>query len=89
MSPFDYKYLRGLLKERSGLVLGDDKEYLVEARLMPVELLQALFALDDPEAVAEKFRRFATLDPASEAARLFVAQGGAGDRPEPLSQCRL
>ncbi|HEV1999033.1 MAG TPA: CheR family methyltransferase [Xanthobacteraceae bacterium] len=36
MSPFDYKYLRGLLKERSGLVLGDDKEYLVEARLMPV-----------------------------------------------------
>jgi chemotaxis protein methyltransferase CheR len=36
VSPFDYKFLRGLLKERSGLVLGDDKEYLVEARLMPV-----------------------------------------------------
>lgn len=36
MSPFDYKYLRGLLKERSGLVLGEDKEYLVEARLLPV-----------------------------------------------------
>jgi chemotaxis protein methyltransferase CheR len=36
VSPFDYKYVRGLLKERSGLVLGDDKEYLVEARLMPL-----------------------------------------------------
>ena len=36
MSPFDYKYLRDLLKARSGLMLGDDKDYLVEARLMPV-----------------------------------------------------
>ena len=36
MSPFDYKFLRQLLKERSGLMLGDDKDYLVEARLMPV-----------------------------------------------------
>lgn len=40
---------------------------------VPIDLLQALFALDDPGAVAEKFRRFAHLDPASEAARLFVA----------------
>ena len=36
MSPFDYKFLCGLLKERSGLMLAEDKEYLVEARLMPV-----------------------------------------------------
>jgi chemotaxis protein methyltransferase CheR len=36
VSPFDYKFLRRLLKERSGLVLGEDKEYLVEARLMPL-----------------------------------------------------
>jgi len=36
VSPFDYKFLRQLLKERSGLMLGDDKDYLVEARLMPV-----------------------------------------------------
>ena len=40
---------------------------------VPVDWLQTLFALRDPEAVAEKFRRFARLDPDSDAARLFVA----------------
>ena len=32
----DYDYLRRLLKERSGLVLAADKQYLVESRLLPV-----------------------------------------------------
>ncbi len=36
MSPSDYDYLRNLLKTRSGLVLGADKHYLVESRLLPV-----------------------------------------------------
>ena len=36
MTPYDYDYLRKLLKERSGLVLGGDKQYLVESRLLPV-----------------------------------------------------
>ncbi len=36
MTPFDYDYLRKLLKERSGLVLSADKQYLVESRLLPV-----------------------------------------------------
>ncbi|HEV3371755.1 MAG TPA: protein-glutamate O-methyltransferase CheR [Xanthobacteraceae bacterium] len=36
MTPADYDYLRKLLKERSGLVLAADKQYLVESRLMPV-----------------------------------------------------
>jgi poly(3-hydroxyalkanoate) synthetase len=40
---------------------------------VPVDLLQTLFALDDPTAVAEKFRQFGHLDPDSSAARLFVA----------------
>ena len=43
------------------------------AATVPVDLLQALFALDDPIAVAEKFRRFGQLDQKSDAARLFVA----------------
>ncbi len=46
---------------------------LRDAETVPVDLLQALFALDDPASVAEKFRQFARLDPDSEAARLFVA----------------
>src|SRR5262249_26160824 len=36
MTPNDYDYLRDLLKARSGLVLGADKHYLVESRLLPV-----------------------------------------------------
>ena len=36
MTPQDYNYLRGLLKERSGLVLSPDKQYLVESRLLPL-----------------------------------------------------
>jgi chemotaxis protein methyltransferase CheR len=36
VTPFDYDYLRKLLKERSGLVLSADKQYLVESRLLPV-----------------------------------------------------
>jgi chemotaxis protein methyltransferase CheR len=36
VTPADYDFLRRLLKERSGLVLGSDKQYLVESRLLPV-----------------------------------------------------
>ena len=36
MTPADYDYLRKLVKERSGLVLSADKQYLVESRLLPV-----------------------------------------------------
>ena len=36
MNPANYDFLRRLLKERSGLVLGPDKQYLIESRLLPV-----------------------------------------------------
>jgi len=36
VTPLDYDYLRKLLRERSGLVLSADKQYLVESRLLPV-----------------------------------------------------
>jgi len=36
VTPHDYDYLRRLLRERSGLVLSADKQYLVESRLLPV-----------------------------------------------------
>ncbi|MGX7743475.1 CheR family methyltransferase [Rhodopseudomonas parapalustris] len=36
MNPADYEYLRKLLKERSGLDLSADKQYLVESRLLPL-----------------------------------------------------
>jgi len=36
VTPLDYDYLRRMLKERSGLVLSPEKQYLVESRLIPV-----------------------------------------------------
>jgi chemotaxis protein methyltransferase CheR len=36
MTPQDYDYLRKLLKERSGLTLSAEKQYLAESRLLPV-----------------------------------------------------
>ncbi|MEZ5822438.1 MAG: protein-glutamate O-methyltransferase CheR [Xanthobacteraceae bacterium] len=36
MTPSDYDYLRKLLKERSGLDLSAEKQYLVEGRLLPL-----------------------------------------------------
>lgn len=36
MTPNDYDYLRVFLKQRSGLVLNNEKQYLIESRLMPV-----------------------------------------------------
>ena len=36
MTPLDYEFLRKILKERSGLDLSPDKQYLVESRLIPL-----------------------------------------------------
>lgn len=47
MTPFDYEYLRRVLKERSGLVLSDDKQYLVESRLMPLARKEGLAGLSE------------------------------------------
>ncbi len=47
MTPNDYEFLRKTLKERSGLVLSDDKQYLVESRLLPVARKFGLGGLDE------------------------------------------
>ena len=47
MTPLDYDYLRKLVKERSGLVLAADKQYLVESRLLPVARKGGLSGLSD------------------------------------------
>jgi chemotaxis protein methyltransferase CheR len=48
MSPAEYDYLRQFLKARSGLVLSNEKQYLIESRLLPVARkagLQSIAAL--------------------------------------------
>jgi chemotaxis protein methyltransferase CheR len=36
VTPQDFDYLRKVLRERSGLVLSAEKQYLAESRLLPV-----------------------------------------------------
>jgi chemotaxis protein methyltransferase CheR len=47
VTPHDYDFLRKCLKERSGLVLSADKQYLVESRLLPVARRAGLANLGD------------------------------------------
>ena len=54
MTPADYDFLRRLVKDRSGLVLGGDKQYLVESRLLPVSRRLGLAGL---KGLMEKIRQ--------------------------------
>jgi len=47
VTPLDYEYLRKLLKERSGLDLSADKQYLVESRLVPLARRAGLAGIPD------------------------------------------
>lgn len=47
MSPTEFDFLRKMLKERSGLVLSADKQYLVESRLGPVAKKHNLASLSE------------------------------------------
>lgn len=47
MTPLDYEYLRKILKDRSGLVLSADKQYLVESRLMPLARKAGMAGISD------------------------------------------
>ena len=47
MTPQDFDYLRKLLKERSGLILAAEKQYLAESRLLPVARKHGLATLGD------------------------------------------
>lgn len=43
----DFQLLQGLLKERSGLVLTEEKQYLLESRLMPLARKRGMGGLED------------------------------------------
>ena len=47
MTPPDYEYLRKLLKERSGLDLSADKQYLIESRLLPLSRKSGLSGISE------------------------------------------
>jgi chemotaxis protein methyltransferase CheR len=45
MTPQDFAFIRKLLKQRSGLTLSEEKQYLVESRLAPVAMRAGLAGL--------------------------------------------
>ncbi|MCX7296095.1 MAG: chemotaxis protein CheR, partial [Hyphomicrobiales bacterium] len=47
MTPTDFDYLRKMLRERSGLVLSAEKQYLAESRLLPLVRRNGLATLDE------------------------------------------
>lgn len=54
MTPLDYDFVRRCLKERSGLVLSADKQYLAESRLLPVARKAGLGTLSELVAVLKR-----------------------------------
>ena len=54
MTPIDYQYLSSFLRERSGLSLGNDRQYLLKSRLEP---LAQSHGLDDISALTNVLRR--------------------------------
>jgi chemotaxis protein methyltransferase CheR len=47
VTPPDYEYLRKLLKDRSGLDLSADKQYLIESRLLPLSRKSGLAGIGE------------------------------------------
>jgi chemotaxis protein methyltransferase CheR len=47
VTPLDYEFLRKLLKDRSGLDLSPDKQYLVESRLVPLARKAGLVGISE------------------------------------------
>lgn len=60
MTPLDYDFLRKLLRDRSGLVLSADKQYLVESRLLPVARRAGMAGLSE---LVQELRRGARAEP--------------------------
>jgi len=54
VTPHDYDFLRKCLRQRSGLVLSADKQYLVESRLLPVARKAGLGSLAELVAALKR-----------------------------------
>ena len=67
MTPLDYDFLRKCLKERSGLVLSADKQYLVDSRLLPVARKAGLTNLGELVAKLKDVREPALMSTVVEA----------------------
>ena len=67
MTKEEFEFLRAFLKDQSGLVLSEDKTYLVESRLMPIARRRGLQGLSELIGVIKTMRDFALNDEVVEA----------------------
>ena len=72
-APWDFHAPDPEQAKRAAAMLPFVEPVLAFANTLPVDLLQALFAMLDPWGVADKYRGFTRLDPDSDRAHLFVA----------------
>jgi polyhydroxyalkanoate synthase len=72
-TPWDFHADNVAAARRTAAALAPFEPVLDSWGELPVDAIQALFAMQDPLQVARKFTRFARLDPDGEAARRFVA----------------
>ncbi|MGH7051570.1 MAG: alpha/beta fold hydrolase [Acetobacteraceae bacterium] len=72
-TPRDFHAANAATARLLGRMLPIFEPALTFAASLPVDLLQMLFAALDPFGIGAKYRAFASLDPASARARLFVA----------------
>src|SRR3954451_2699581 len=72
-TPWDFHADNVAAAKRTAAALAPFEPVLNSWGELPIDAIQALFAMQDPLQVARKFTRFARLDPDSEAARRFVA----------------
>jgi polyhydroxyalkanoate synthase len=72
-TPWDFHADNAAAARRTAAALAPFEPVLDSWGELPIDAIQALFAMQDPLQVANKFTRFARMDPDSEAARRFVA----------------
>lgn len=85
-TPWDFTHFQSMMRPADSI----DTAILLEPVLqafneLPVDMLQVMFAGLDLTLTGRKFRRFATMDPASAAARNFVAMEDWANDGVPLS----
>ena len=72
-TPWDFHAVDADQAKRLGKALPAFEPLLAAAGALPVDILQALFAVPDPGSIAAKYRAFGHMDQASPAALMFVA----------------
>jgi len=72
-TPWDFHAGGGAWREQMALLVAGLAPVIEDKGMLPVDIIQALFAALDPFKVPEKFQKFSGLDPASAKARDFVA----------------